>query len=1560
MIAAAMAMAFSARPDPFDDLRTRWRELLTQGTNSHLPLYERWLEEVNSKGNSYLNSMNVSPDRPYLWSAYTNLATDSSDITGTFVRLRALALAYTVPGAELQGSSTLLSRITNGLDWMTRFYNSTGAVYDNWFDFEIAAPLALNDTVVLLYSNLAPAHVNNYMGAIEHFAPAPDYTVLSSPVTAANKVWKSLVVTLRGVIMRDASKLNLGVGALSDVFPFVTRGDGFYADGSFVFHNEFAYNTGYGVELIDTAAALMQLTQGSPWQVTDPASTNLFRWIYDAFQPFLVRGAAMEMVSGRYYTRNGDNHQRGHQLLGAILRVAQVAPPADAAAYKAFVKAQIQSDTYRKFLQDELPPYSFWASEALNDTNIVVPTPGPSHRQFPGMDRIVHATPDWTFGLSMSSSRIANYESTRSENLRGWFTGEGMTYLYNNDLAHYADNFWATINPYRLPGTTVDTIVRTNGSGDSYRSPNNQVGGASILGLYGVAAMHLNAYGAGTVSARNSWFMFDDEIVCLGNSLSSTNGRETIVENRRLGLYGNNPFTADGHLKPGMPGWSETLTNTSWAHLAGTSPGADIGYYFPLPTTIKAGRESRSGRFYEINTTYGSTAPSTANYLTLYLDHGSNATPATYQYVLLPSLSAARVAAYAAAPDITVVQNNNFSTAVRENTLGITAANFWRDSSSTVAGITCDHKASVILRNNGSVVDFGISDPTQTNAAGINIQLSTGAASILSVDPGLSVLQLSPGIRIFANTSNKLGATLRATFLLTTNGQRPTVMLSTASDANRDAPATVTLRADSRDADGTIARVDIYSATTRVAQVFAPAAETHVSLTNLLPGAYDFTAVAMDNFGMTATSATVRVAVHIPRAAGVGTGLIGEYYRDAGEFRSLNLTRTDATVNFSWPTRNSRPISGDHFCVRWFGKLQAQRSGMHQFHSQTDEAVRLWIDGRLLIDNWNNHPRAVADDVAGMSLVAGRYYDIRMEFFEDSEPGVARLYWTQPGQPEEIIPQSQLYPAHPGLRGTYYAGTSLSGSPQWVRIDDAINFSWGTNAPEPTILSVPFGARWTGKVRANAGGAYMFFTVSDDAVRLYVNGQMLVNNWIPHPLTENSNSITLAAGHYYDLMMEYYNASNAGTAVLLWQPPGETKGAIPSANLTPHQNNNPPLLAALPNASVERNRLLTFTAGASDPDGQALVYSLDPGAPSGAFINPTNGMFSWLVSSTQALGNYNITVRVNDAGFPAMCDVQGFTVVVHPGPCEGVKGDVVSSSAANPVTVADWVQIGSFAARLADPTNECQRSKADCSPAPCGDGPGPNEKITVGDWVRAGLYAAALNIPPLVSSCAPALEPSAAEVPAAIPLRNISLANTALIATATNCLSCVLEAQGDEGGLSFSIAFDTDLLDLVSASRGADAANAPHFLVNTQLVGAGRVGITFLLEPGTSLAAGKRTVAALCFRAKSVVAHVSTRLTFLNEPIACEISDRFGNRLPATFTGAEATVGSYVRFASITQSADGQLRIRLAGPAGVWDLQRSTNLLEWKTIQQLTNTTGEFEYSEMPAAEQQFYRAVKR
>lgn len=1566
-----LAVRAGAWADAFDDLRLKWRDMLTQGTNATRsnPLYSNWIVQVENTGQSYLNSLNTSANRTYLWSSYTNLAMDSGDVSGTFMRLRAMALAYSVRGSGLEGNTTVFSHVTNGLDWMyARYYNPTGVVYDNWFDFEIAIPLYLNDTVVLLYSNLPPARISNYMSAIERFTPSPRFSSISTNVTGANKAWKSLAVALRGAIVRDSAKLELARDALSDVFPNVTNGDGMYADGSYIYHNYYPYNGGYGVDLLTTLGPMMQWLRGSSWEVTDPAHTNVFRWIHDAYEPFLFRGSIMQMVDGRYHTRSGDDHEQGHDLLAAILRVAQFAPAADAAAYKSFVKGMIQMDRARNFFAFEAAPFTVWADGILSDTNIPALMGRTEHRQFPGMDRVVHRTPEWAFGLAMSSSRVANYESTRGENLRGWYTAEGMTYLYNNDLTHYSDNYWSTIDPYRMPGTTVDVVTRTNRSGDGYRSPNNQVGGASIQGLYGVAAMHLNAYGS-TLSARKSWFMFDDEIVCLGTGISGTDpGRavETIVENRRLGVYGDNAFTVNGEAKPPHPGWSETLTDITWAHLAGSTPGADIGYFFPPATTVKASREARSGALYDINTTYGSKTPSTRNYLTLWLEHGTNPTSATYSYVLLPNKSAEAVAAYAANPDITVLTNTTRFQAVRENRLGITAVSFWRDGSNFVGGVSSDVKSSVIFRNQGGILEVGVSDPMQTNNYGANIEFSVPVLSALAVDPGVTVLQTSPKLRLFVNTSNTFGGTLKARFLVSSNGVSPTVQLSPSGDTALDAPATVTLAATAQDTDGTIARVDFYQETNRIAQVFA--APYTATVTNLGTGSYSFTCVAVDNSGLTATSALVNVSVTTPEPAGRGTGLVGEYFADQAEFINFKLLRTDTNINFTF---TSRPVSGDHFSIRWTGMLQAQHSGLHQFHTVSDEGARLWIDGRLLIDNWSAHSET--ENTGSMTLMAGRYYPITLEYYDKNLPGVARLSWTEPGGVKRLIPQSQLYPADQGLRATYYYGTTVADK-AFTRIDDTVDFAWGTNSPDPTVLSLPFSARWTGKVKANDAGQYKFYTLSDDGVRLWVNGQNIINNWGAHSLTEDDATINLNnEDQYYDIILEYFNASGPGTMVLKWKPPGETKQVIPLGNLTPHQYNKPPALDFLTNRMASYNTPLAFSASASDPEApdSALRFSLDSGAPAGATIHGTNGTFNWTPTSQNLPGIYNITLRVTDAGLPSMTDAQTFQVTLLSPGCDGYYGDVTwdgQLAHQNTVDILDWVKIGLFSAALDTPTNICQLFRAKCAPATTADG-----KVTIIDWVYAGRLAAQLeSLQPLNPGLAPvpakSLARGAGEAKSAFTSRVLSIASTTMERERIQCLPVLLNAQGDENALSFSLQFDSKALEYISSQRGSGAVSSDGshaaWQANTNNVLDGKLAFSLALPPAATLRAGTQEVATVCFRARPGSSVGISQLGLANAPVPLLAARADATSLP--LASADATMvltsGESSALDSLTVLPNGSVKLRLLAPPGVWELQASGDLHQWNKVSELENVTGLLEFIEPNPSpgQSRFYRAVKR
>jgi hypothetical protein len=112
-----------------------------------------------------------------------------------------------------------------------------------------------------------------------------------------------------------------------------------------------------------------------------------------------------------------------------------------------------------------------------------------------------------------------------------------------------------------------------------------------------------------------------------------------------------------------------------------------------------------------------------------------------------------------------------------------------------------------------------------------------------------------------------------------------------------------------------------------------------------------------------------------------------------------------------------------------------------------------------------------------------------------------------------------------------------------------VNFTWGTNAPNSIVPADGFAVRWTGKVLAKTSEAYTFYTRSDDGIRLWVNGQLLIDNWTDHDVTENSGAIALAAGQAYDIKLEYYDSTGGATAQLLWSSPTQAKEIIPASQL---------------------------------------------------------------------------------------------------------------------------------------------------------------------------------------------------------------------------------------------------------------------------------------------------------------------------------------------------------------------------------------------------------------------------
>lgn len=781
LLFATACFAAALRADEYDILRARWVEALNGGstfntTDADLAaaidsIDVRVVSNGSSRdtvnGTGYWDTLNTSSSRTYLWSDLTG-TTDSSRITSAYARLRSMALAYTTHGSALEGNATLLADTISALDWMyANRYNPSTVRYNNWWDWEIGAPIQLNDSTALLYTQLSATQRANYMAAVETFCPTPNDT-------GANRMWKCKIVGLRGILVKDSAKIALARDSVSPIFDYVSSSDGFYVDGSFIQHSKHPYTGGYGRSLVVDVTDFLYLYNGSTWNVTDPDRANVSNWLYLSFEPLLYRGEMMDLSRGREVSRGvSPSHLMGRRVIGAFLRATQFAASADAAYFKRAIKYWLQSDTTFSGPAAGLGLYDTLLAKAiLADSSVTSRGALNSVAAFASMDRLSAERPTWGAGLSMHSSRIFNFESINGENLKGWHTGDGMLYLYTADLNQFSGNFWPTVAPHRLPGTTIEanvTAIQTKISGTG------AVGSLeSWSGAHGLALMNLSP-DARTLRGKKSWFFFDDEIVCLGAGITASGGAtlETIVENRKLTAAGTNAFTVNGSSSLATlqtaPGTASTLSAVNYAHLVGNAGGGDgLGYYFPGGATLKGMREARTGNWTSINTEFPDSTNYTNNYLTLWFDHGVNPAAASYAYAVLPTASAAATATYAAAPEFTVLSNTTTVQAVQETTLNHVGAVFWAAATAGTGSdaITSSAAAAVMTAVSGSELQVSVADFTQGNTGSITFDLGRSAGAVIDQDSSVTVTQLSPTVQFSVNVNGKKGAAQRVRFNL--------------------------------------------------------------------------------------------------------------------------------------------------------------------------------------------------------------------------------------------------------------------------------------------------------------------------------------------------------------------------------------------------------------------------------------------------------------------------------------------------------------------------------------------------------------------------------------------------------------------------------------------------------------------------------------------------------------------------------------------------------------------------------------------------------------------------
>ncbi len=360
----------------------------------------------------------------------------------------------------------------------------------------------------------------------------------------------------------------------------------------------------------------------------------------------------------------------------------------------------------------------------------------------------------------------------------------------------------------------------------------------------------------------------------------------------------------------------------------------------------------------------------------------------------------------------------------------------------------------------------------------------------------------------------------------------------------------------------------------------AGATDSTLNLNSLTLSDAGFYDVVISNTcnGGTVTTATAQLPVYDPNApvaAACGTGLLGLYWTNQTSVNAFTgsptWTNTDAMIDFDWTTGGPFPspfdTSTNSFTIRWFGQVQAPYDNqVYTFYTKSDDGVRLWVNGQLLIDKWVT--QSGVEWSGSILLTTNSPVDIVVQYFEQTGNASVNLSWSAPSVYKATVPQQQFCAAldtapvpplitltSPANNASVALGATVTNTavvnPETSTIEKVEFYSNGTNLLG-TVLAAPFTLSWT----PGSAGTYNI------TARIYYNGVSTLNTPI-NKLTVTSVTVAAAnsvisSGPGSDLTIRY-SGGQAVNYVLLrsttlttplssWTPIATNSGSLSVSN----------------------------------------------------------------------------------------------------------------------------------------------------------------------------------------------------------------------------------------------------------------------------------------------------------------------------------------------------------------------------------------------------------------------------
>jgi len=656
---------------------------------------------------------------------------DEAKIEGVYRRIRTIVIAYSMRGSHLYKNPELLTDIIEALDLANeKFYGvetTELGVYGNWWAWHVGVSLSLLPTLILLEDELGEERVNKYLYPFDFLVPWP-------AMTMANRIWLAKGCIASALLHRDAVKLVKMRKMLLSVFEYVSGGDGFYTDGSFIQHKHFAYTSGYGLSLISDVAKLVQMLGNSPFAFSEPVVDNHYKWIFDSFRPVIYKNAFFAATNGRAVSRKTSEGASQKALMQTLLTMIEYTTDGELLLkLKTLAKHLLLAGGGKSVLSKVEINRVLLAKQILEDEAIPSFDGYEKFRIFPKM--CVAAMHNERYGacLKLCSRHICRYETINRENMTGWYQGDGVLYRYDGSYDHDF-NYFGNIDPYRHPGTTVCSVEREVRDGVWMTNRFSFSGGVEC-GKVGLAVFELGyrehpAY-TSDMTARQSWFFFDKEIVALGSGIRDRSNTEVVTTLENVKLQSAATFVADGEECAILSASEDTRLqlNTKWCHLDACGAG---GYVFNLPSLIykenandslqRAVKSKKSTGEYDFTCGKAQTVEckkrvGEVDFLELTINHGCNPEGSCFNYVILPNATLTETEAYSRYPETCILTCDSAAHAIlkisRTECGEALYLGFGFFEAATRAGVSSDGQIALMLKLERGGLTVFVSDPTQ-------------------------------------------------------------------------------------------------------------------------------------------------------------------------------------------------------------------------------------------------------------------------------------------------------------------------------------------------------------------------------------------------------------------------------------------------------------------------------------------------------------------------------------------------------------------------------------------------------------------------------------------------------------------------------------------------------------------------------------------------------------------------------------------------------------------------------------------------------------------------------